>query len=48
MEWLQQNWAVIATVLFAFSEALDAIPFIHANSVWGLLFNGFKKLLGKG
>lgn len=38
MSFLQANWGIIATVLWAASELLAAIPAIKANSVFQLVF----------
>lgn len=37
----------IILALFALSEALAAIPQVQANSVFGAVHNGLKKLAGK-
>lgn len=41
------NWAAIATVLFGISEGLAAIPAVKANSMFQMLFGLIKKLAGK-
>lgn len=40
--WIQANGALFFGVLFAISEALDAIPQLQASSVWKLIRNVFK------
>jgi hypothetical protein len=41
-------WATIAiTVLFGISEALSAIPSVKANSIYQLIHNILKALVGK-
>ena len=47
MAWLTENWSVIASVLLALSEALALIPGIKSNSVFQLIVNGLKSILGK-
>jgi hypothetical protein len=42
-----EQWLIIAGALWAVSEALALIPSIKSNSVFQLIQNGLKKLLGK-
>jgi hypothetical protein len=48
MAWLQENYAVVISVLFAISELLGGIEAIKANSVYQLIFGilgGLKKAI---
>lgn len=47
MEWLQNNWAVIATVLWGICEVLANVPSIKSSSVFQLIYNLLKSVLGK-
>ena len=42
-KFIQNNWAVIATILFLLSELLAQIPRVKANSVFQLIFGFLKK-----
>lgn len=42
MEFITTNWAVIATALFAISEALALIPAVKANGVFQIFVNLLK------
>jgi hypothetical protein len=44
MEFIKENWAVIATVLFAISELLALVPAIKSNSILQAIVNGMKSL----
>ncbi len=41
------QWLLIAGALFAVSEVLALIPSVQSNSVFQLVFNTLKKILGK-
>ena len=43
----QEQWLLIAGALFAISEVLALIPSVKSNSVFQLIFNTLKKILGK-
>jgi len=45
MEFLSANAVVILAALLALSELLGLIPAVKANSVFGLVTGGLKKLL---
>lgn len=47
LQWLQSNWGMVATVLFGISEALALIPGIQSNSVFQLIFNFLKSIVGQ-
>lgn len=42
-QFVQDNWAVIATVLLGLSELLGNIPAVKANSIFQLLTGLLKK-----
>lgn len=42
-----EQWLIIAGALFAISEALSLIPSVKSNSVFQLIQNALKKILGK-
>lgn len=42
-----EQWLIIAGALFAISEALALIPQLKSNSIFQLIQNALKKLLGK-
>lgn len=42
-----EQWLIIAGALFAISEALALIPQFKSNSIFQLIQNTLKKLLGK-
>jgi len=51
LAWLQANWSVIMTVLFALDQALAAIPAVESNSTFqlvGKVLVWFKSLFGGG
>jgi hypothetical protein len=48
MAWISTNWGLIVSVLFGVSEALALIPGIKSNSVFTLIYNGLKFLMGGG
>lgn len=37
LAWVQANWSIIITVLFALDQALAAIPGVAANSTFQLV-----------
>ena len=45
MEFIQAHWALFATILWAISEILAAIPNIKANSVFQLVYGLVKQLV---
>lgn len=47
MQWLMQNWAMVATVLLGISEAL-AVVFPASTGVGGILAGVIKVLKGAG
>lgn len=47
MQFIQENWGLIATALLAISEVLGAVPSIKSNSVYQLLVELVKKLSPK-
>jgi hypothetical protein len=47
IDFLWNNWAVIATALFAVSEVLASIPAVKSNSVFQFLFGWLKTQTGK-
>lgn len=47
MQWLLMNKEIVLGVLWGLSEALAAIPSIKSNSVFELIVNGLKQLMGK-
>jgi len=44
MAWIQENWALVITVLFGLSEVLALIPGINSNSVFQLIYNFLKTM----
>lgn len=42
-----EQWLLVAGALFAVSEVLALIPAVNSNSVFQLIFNTLKKILGK-
>lgn len=46
MAWLIANWAIIASVLLGLSEVLALIPGIKSNSIFQLIVNGLKAIVG--
>jgi hypothetical protein len=46
-DFITENWAIIATALFALSEVLALIPSIKSNGIFDLIFNLLKKAAGK-
>lgn len=44
MEFIKENWALIATVLLAVSELLAVVPAIKANSIAQLVLNAVKAI----
>jgi hypothetical protein len=47
MIWLIENKAMILGILWGISEALAAIPSVKSNSVFELIVNSLKSLMGK-
>jgi hypothetical protein len=47
MEYIQNNWGIIATILLGVSELLALIPAIKSNSILTLIVNTVQGLLGK-
>lgn len=45
MDFIKENWAVIASILFGLSELLALIPAVKSNSVLQLIVNTVKGLL---
>jgi cell division protein ZapA (FtsZ GTPase activity inhibitor) len=45
MEFLSTNAVIILAALLALSELLGLVPAIKANSIFGLIVSGLKKLL---
>lgn len=45
MEFIQANWAIIASVLLGISELLALIPAFKSNSILQLILNAVKSLL---
>lgn len=47
MDWLNENWGYIATVLFVLSEIIGAIPSVKASGVFTAILNTIKSLVSK-
>jgi hypothetical protein len=47
MDFLIANKVVILACLFAVSEVLALIPNVKSNSIFTLIYNGLKKVVGK-
>jgi len=45
LDFLKDNWGLIATILLAISELLAVIPFVKANSIAQAVLNLVKGLL---
>lgn len=43
VQFIENNWAVIATLLFVLSELLAHIPSVQANSIFQLIMSFLKK-----
>ncbi len=42
--WVQENWAMLATVLLGISEALANVPVIKQNSIFEIVVALLKKV----
>lgn len=47
MDWISQNYGLVLAVLWGLSETLALIPGIKSNSVFQLIYNALKAILGK-
>jgi len=47
LAFIQEHWGVIAALLLALSEVLALIPGIKSSSIFQLIYNNLKALLGK-
>ena len=47
MDIFVENWELIVLALLAISEVVAQIPSVKANSVFQMVVNGLKKLVGK-
>lgn len=47
MDWINANWGYIATVLFALSEIIGAMPTVQASGVFTAIVNTIKSLTAK-
>ena len=47
MTFIIENKALILGALFAISEVLAVVPSIKSNSVFGIIYNALKSIMGK-
>lgn len=47
MDWMTQNWGLIASILFILSEIIGAIPTVKASGVFTAIVNTVKSLVSK-
>lgn len=47
MDFIIDNWGLIATALFAVSEVIANIPAVKANSLFQMLYGLLKKVANK-